>query len=221
MFKAVVFDMDGVIVDSEQLSLDAFGKALSLCGITIDEEDIAHSCGLSDKNIIESMEKKYNKKIDFDLYAKKKVEFYRNNVNENGIHPFPKVRDFIKMLNEKSIKYIVASSGNRKKIQYNLEKTALSDLFKDVLSGEDFDKSKPDPAIFLKAAQRLGVEPSDCLVIEDSINGVKAAKNAKMKCIAITNTFKADKLKDADLIVDNFSQITFDVMRKLYKKQNK
>ena len=219
MFKAVIFDMDGVIVDSEHLSLDAFGKALSLFGINIDQEDIDYSCGLSDKNIIEYMEKKYNKKIDFDLYTRKKAEFYRENVQEKGIHPFPKVREFIKMLEEKGIKYIIASSGNRRKIQYNLEKIGMTDLFEEILSGEDFDKSKPNPAIFLTAAHRLGVKPSGCLVIEDSINGVKAAKNARMKCIAITNTFDVDKLRDADLVVDDFSQIIFDVMKNIYDEK--
>ncbi len=217
MFKAVIFDMDGVIVDSEQLSLDAFSRALNLFGISPDEDDVENSCGLSDKNIVAYMEKKYNKKIDYESYIEKKAEFYRGNVEEKGIHPFPKVRDFIEMLEQENIKYIVASSGNRNKIMYNLGKIRMTDVFGGILSGEDFDKGKPNPAIFLKAAQKLGVESKDCLVIEDSINGVQAAKNAKMKCIAITNTFKAEKLKNADLIVGNFTQITLDVMKKLYK----
>jgi beta-phosphoglucomutase len=99
----------------------------------------------------------------------------------------------------------LASSGDRVKVAFGMQALALNDIFEAVVTGDDVSHSKPDPEIYLIAAQRLGVPPAECLAIEDAPAGVEAAKRAGMRCLAVTNSVARDQLDMADLIVDSLA----------------
>jgi len=101
----------------------------------------------------------------------------------------------------------VASSGTHRKIDFNLEESGLSSYFETIISCEDVKRGKPEPDLFLAAAEKLETPPENCMVVEDSLYGVEAAKRAGMKCIAVTTSFPEEELKKADIIVDNLMEV--------------
>ncbi len=129
--------------------------------------------------------------------------------------------EFIKSLRENGFKIALASSGPGKNIRLILQGLGIENYFDAVVSGEDVTEGKPNPQCFLLAAQKLGITPKDCIVIEDAVAGVAAAGSAGMHCIAITNTHPAEKLKPADLIVDSLEKITIQVIERLLASKNK
>lgn len=211
----VIFDSDGVIVDSEKHSLKAFVQAIEENGIHLSDEDILSNCGLTDADIIQYMRKKFGKQIDLGKFSSRKKELYTEFVNKGILEIFPGVEELLSELLSNNIPYALASSGSKEKIFFNLEKTGLLSKFPIIISGEDFEKGKPDPAVFLAAAKRLKLNYYECVVIEDSINGILAAKNANMHCIAVAHTFKKDKLSLADVVVGDISQINLNLIKSL------
>ena len=109
------------------------------------------------------------------------------------------------MLRRKKIKIAVATAGNKRKLTFNLKCGGFD--IRNRVTADDIKHGKPAPDIFLAAAKKLKVKPNECIVVEDSLNGIKAAKRAKMFCVAVTNTFPRSKLKDADLIIDSLSEL--------------
>lgn len=214
---AVIFDSDGVIVDSEKHSLRAFVQAIDENGIHLSDEDILSNCGLTDADIIIYMREKFKLSIDLNKFSERKKELYTELVKSGILEVFPGVKDLLNSLNQDKIPYALASSGSREKIFFNLKKTGLTDYFPIIISGEDFERGKPDPAIFLAAAKKLNTATQRCVVIEDSLNGIKAAKNAGMPCIAVAHTFSADKLTEADLILQEIAEINISKIRSLIK----
>ncbi len=211
----VIFDSDGVIVDSEKHSLKAFVQAIEENGIYLSEEDIMSNCGLTDADIIKYMKSKFDKQIDLEKFSNRKKELYVRFIHNGELELFPGVKELLIELKNSNIPYALASSGSKEKINFNLTKTGIKDLFEIIISGDDFKKGKPDPSIFLAAAVRLNLNTSECIVIEDSINGIKAAKNAGMKCIAVAHTFSKDKLVSADIVINEISDINLNLIKSL------
>lgn len=206
---AVIFDNDGVLVDSEHISLIAYRRAIQEQGVDLREEDDDRYCGLTDADIIREMVKVYDKNLDLALFSSRKNDLYYELAEASALPAFPGAREFILSLRGEDVPYALASSGSRKKIAFNLGRAGLDDLFDLVVSGEDFERGKPDPQIFLKAAERLGVPPARCAVIEDSINGLLAARAAGALAVGITNTFAAEKLAAySDLLVASMAELT-------------
>jgi len=146
--------------------------------------------------------------LDIDLEAAKKrtYDIYLE-IIKGALQPLPGVHEFIKKCRDMGKKTAIASSADRRKVEGNMSEIGLSkETFAAVIVGEDVVNKKPAPDIFLLAAERLGLEPGQCLVIEDAVSGVQAAKAAGAKCLAITSSFSEDELCQADFISPNLAE---------------
>ncbi len=216
----VIFDSDGVIVDSEPFSLSAFRQAMEEQSVFLKDSDIMANCGLTDADIVKYVLQKLGQKVDEEVFHDRKQELYREKVQAGDLKPCSGAIILLDALAADKIPYALASSGSKNKIRFNLTRVGLWDRFPVMISGEDLPRSKPHPDIFLESAKRLGLTPERCVVIEDSLNGIKAAHNARMKCVAVAGTFPPAALTRADFVVDSLVQITVKTLRFLVFEKN-
>lgn len=205
---AVIFDSDGVVVDSEPFSLAAFREAMEAQGVHLSDEDIMANCGLTDADICDYVFKKYGTNVDVEEFHTLKQKLYEQKVKEKNLQPCPGVTDLLNEIEGKEIPYALASSGSSKKITFNLSRVNLLHRFPVIISGEQMERGKPDPDIFLTAAENLKTHPDYCVVIEDSLNGIEAAKRAGMYCVGVAGTFPAERLQKADFVVESLEEVT-------------
>lgn len=204
MIEAVIFDMDGVLVDSEPVIEAAAMKGLLEYGVRAVPEDFIPFVGAGEDRYIGGVAKKYGVKYVPEM-KKRVYEIYLELVNEK-LGRFEGVTDVLKRLKDKGIKLALASSADMIKIEANLEVAEIpTDLFEVIIGGEDVINKKPSPDIYLLAAKRLGIDSKHCIVIEDAVNGIEAAIAAQMRCIGISTSFPKDKLKasGADYVCDD------------------
>jgi HAD superfamily hydrolase (TIGR01509 family) len=198
--RAVIFDMDGVIVDSEPYSMQALIDTLRLYGIEPTEGDVQRSYGRKIGDDFVDYFARYGVTADVNIaIAHKEARYYHLAVGH--LHPFPGVMSLLTRLRDRGYRLALASSGDRIKVAFGMQALKLTGTFEAVVSGDDVAHSKPDPEIYVTAAQRLGVAPIECVAIEDAPAGVEAAKRAGMNCIAVTNSVPREQLQRADLIV--------------------
>ncbi|MCL2480326.1 MAG: HAD family phosphatase [Spirochaetaceae bacterium] len=217
MIQAVIFDMDGVLVDSEIYHFEAEKLILEKIGISIQEEEIHSFVGLAMDKMWERVKKKYHLKKSVSKLVEEDTIFrvnYFRNVGE--IPPIDGVKELIEAIKTEGLKTAVASSSHPDLIKTVLEASNLLQYFPVYLSGFQVKHGKPDPDIFLETAAKLGVKPKNCIVIEDSYNGVTAAKKAGMKCIGYQNPSSGKQdISSADLIIKNFDQLNMDLLKSL------
>ncbi|MBW6410645.1 HAD family hydrolase [Clostridium weizhouense] len=212
--KAIIFDMDGVIVDSERIYFGIERDVFSHFKIKISKEEHEGFVGSS----LENMWDKIIKDKSLKICPKDTVNYHKQYVMKHmeGLElvPIKNVKEFINDIKEKNIKIALASSSTKALINLILNKLEIRNLFDVIVSGEEVKQSKPNPEIFLKAAKFLNVDPSDCIVIEDSSNGVRAAKKAGMKCIGFLNPGSGNQcLEEADIIISEFPKNYFDIQK--------
>ncbi|MBI2841799.1 MAG: HAD-IA family hydrolase [Chloroflexi bacterium] len=206
MLKAVILDMDGVIVDSEPFICEAAIRMFAEHGLTVRPEDFIPFVGAGENRYISGPAEKYGFKVDIPRDKARTYEIY-GVVVKGRLEPLEGVFDFIERCRERGLKLALASSADMIKIEINLNEIGLAkETFDAIVSGLDVEKKKPDPEIFLLAAKRLGLAPSECLVVEDSVNGVAAAKAGGFPCLAITSTFTPEQLSDADWFAPNLAE---------------
>ena len=210
--KAFIYDMDGVIVDSEPVHMAAEMKLFEKLGVKGMTEEKFHSYqGSSDLNAFAAMRQDFHLKEDAATLAKTKKYLFDKMMHEQGATPIPGVLGLIERthaLREKGLKTAIASSSDRAFIEFVTGDLGITDKFDLIESGAELPLSKPDPAIYLKTAADLMVAPADCVVIEDTTNGVKAAKAAGMYCIGFISPHSGKQdLSLADKIVDNMDDV--------------
>lgn len=211
MIQTVIFDMDGVIVDTEPVHHFAYNQQFKQLGITISPELYASFTGNSTKNIFERLKAHFELKQEVaDLVQTKRQLFNDAFDSKEDLYLLEGVEDLIKELHANGMQLVLASSSAHVTIQRIFNRFNLHQYFSHIVSGEDFPKSKPHPAIFLKAAELAQTPVSQCIVIEDSTNGIKAAKAAGIYCIGY-DSFHS-KMQDyslADQIITNFSELNY------------
>ena len=211
MIKTVIFDMDGVIVDTEPVHKYAYNQHFNELGIDVSEEMYATFTGNSTRNVFQKLKAHFDLAHEVeDLILRKRFLFNEAFDTKPDLELIEGVFDLIKDLHEKGIQLILASSASNSTINRVFNRFDLDQYFSHKVSGEDFPKSKPDPAIFLHAAS-LSVAPKEnCVVIEDSTNGIKAAKEAGIYCIGYkSKNSKHQEYSLADQIISHFSEIRF------------
>ncbi len=211
MIKAVLFDMDGVLSDSEPHHIKAFKELFRRHGIKLTNKDTTDIFGRFDDDIIRDLCKKKKVKCNVNRWYLEKREIVVSLLKKLPIPSFPDAIGLVKRVS-KSYKVGIGTSSSREEINVVLKKLNIKKYFDVILGREDVRQHKPSPELYIKLAKKLRVNPSECVVIEDSVAGVEAAKRAKMKCIAVLNSFPASKLKKADLIV---KQLTDKRVRRL------
>lgn len=208
----VIFDMDGVLVDSEEFICKAACQMFAEKGLAVKPEDFLPFVGTGEDRYIGGVAEKYNFPVDIAAVKNRTYDIYLD-IIQGALSPLPGVDEFIEQCKAMGKKIAVASSADRRKVIGNLQEIDLgSDCFDVVLSGDDVIHKKPAPDIFLLAAQRLGLDAKDCLVVEDAVSGVAAAKAAGAKCLALTSSFAEEQLSEADFWATDLKNASPDVL---------
>jgi len=214
--EAVLWDLDGVIADTADYHyrawVDIFGKR----GVNFSKEDFMRLFGQRHDTIIKFALGENISHEDFEAITREKQANYRRRVADN-IKPLPGAIELIKSLQEHSVKTAIASSAPLENIEIIIRGLGIEDYFQTIAWGTEVAEGKPSPQIFLLAAKKLGVPASNCIVIEDAIAGVAAAKKAGMKCVAVTNSHPRTSLKKANLIVDTLEAVTIADLAGLFR----
>ena len=205
--KAVIWDMDGVIADTARYHLQAWQQTFRKRGVNFTEDDFKHHFGQRNDTIIRDAIGQMVSPAEINTIAGEKEADYRRRVAQN-LKPLPGVIALINSLTVNGVKMAIASSAPPENIQLVTRGLGIDNCFQAIVWGREVTEGKPSPQAFLLAASKLGIEPRNCLVIEDAIAGVTAAKQAGMKCLAVTNTHPRTSLKEADLIVDTLEKVS-------------
>lgn len=218
MLKAIIFDCDGVIVDSEPHHLKAFQIVLESEEITLTEENYYDRyLALDDKGLFERILKENHKPVDNKILKRlilRKMPLYKK-LSEETLLLYPGVVAFVKKALG-TYRLAIASGAFRGEIKAALDKGGIRSAFPVIVSAQDVRKGKPDPEAYLTALEKLNtiasakgfIRPDECVVIEDSLHGVASARSAGMKCLAVTNSYPLEMLQGkADRIVDSLSDL--------------
>lgn len=211
--KAVIWDMDGVIVDSAQYHYEAWRYVFKKRGVDFTGEHFRRHFGQRNDTIIRSALGDNVSQAEIDAIAFEKEEEYRRRVKGN-IRALPGAIELIKSLDEGGFCMAVASSAPPENIQMILRELGIGGYFQAVVYGREVKHGKPNPEAYLLAARKLGIEPAGCMVIEDAVAGVTGAKRAGMCCIGVTTTHPREKLSEADIVVDTLESVDASTLEK-------
>jgi HAD superfamily hydrolase (TIGR01509 family) len=216
MAEAVIFDMDGVIYDSEPGYFYGINKVLGQFGKQVSMEYNNKYIGGSSRWYWTDVIKKFDLNLTVESGIRQMNEFRKELLEKEGMKSIDGALELLHILKCQGIPLALASSSTMSQIKEVVETFQITDCFQAFLSGEECTRQKPDSEIFLRAAEELNILPKDCLVIEDSVNGITAAKKAGMKTIGYHNTeFGSSKVDDADHVVTSMRDITIKLCREM------
>ena len=219
MIKAVIFDADGVLFDTEGAVREATQKVFwTLYRTKVKEEDCRFITGQGTDVYLVTIGNKYG--VTVDLGKARALRFaYFKRLLTGRLRVFPGAGFLVKDVKKAGLKVGVATSGERKKLEFTFKeaKFKFSD-FDAVLTKDDVEYTKPHPEVYLRILKELALKPKECVVIEDSIAGVTAAKKAGVWCVAVTNSFPREKLTKADLVVGSLAKLPLATILKLGKR---
>jgi beta-phosphoglucomutase len=230
LLRAIIFDFDGIIVDSEPLVMRLTQEMAAQEGWTLSEEDYYHKyLALDDRGIVDNLFQIHGRRLNPARRAELiawKARAYMDAI-QDGLPSFPDAEEFIRKV-AAEFPLAIASGSLRVEIEHLLEKFGLRDKFKVLVTADDVARSKPDPEVFVKALATLGkvafdaqtghppLRAAECLVIEDAAAGVDAAHAAGMKCMALAHSLPLDVLGHAEWVFDNFGEVDFEAIRSAF-----
>jgi beta-phosphoglucomutase len=207
MIKGILFDMDGVLSDSEQYISKAAIMMFGELGLNVKPEDFKPFVGTGENRYIGGVAEKYGLKVDIEKVKARTYSIYQEIIKSN-LKPLPGAVIFVKSCRERGLKIAVATSADEVKMKANLREIGIpASMFDATVNGLEVVNKKPAPDIYLMAAQKLGLKPGECLVIEDSVSGIKAAKSAGCRILALTTSFDRSLLTEADWICKNLANV--------------
>ncbi|HEY3302409.1 MAG TPA: HAD family phosphatase [Candidatus Binatia bacterium] len=231
MLRAVIFDFNGILVNDEPIHWELFRRVLLEEGLALsDKEYYERYLGMDDRGCFRAVFQDRGRSLNDAALAKlikRKAEYYRASIADRMV-VFPGVKELVPELAAR-FPLAVASGALRDEIELVLQSFGLRNLFRAIASAEDVAEGKPDPGIFLKALQTLNdesgesgpgkelIRPSECLVIEDSKEGILAAHRAGMKCLAVANSYPAHDLASANAVADSLKDVTVALLESLFK----
>jgi beta-phosphoglucomutase len=215
---AVIFDMDGVLVDSYHAHFESWQKFYGELCVEYDEEKFAADFGRTSRDIL-------RRTLGDDLsdeqvvaWDTRKEALYRDILREH----FPAkdgAIELIQALDDGGFKLAVGSSGPPENVSLAIDQLAADAHFDATVTGADVTRGKPDPQVFLIAAEKLGVAPANCAVVEDAVHGITAAKRAGMIAIGLTGTLQRAELVEADAVVDSLRELSAERIRSLLESR--
>ncbi|HKJ26014.1 MAG TPA: HAD family phosphatase [Anaerolineales bacterium] len=202
---AVLWDMDGVLVDTGDLHYETWKIALAEEGYTISKENFDASFGMNNEMILEKyFGLKSGDQKSVQISIRKEVLF--REMAPGNVHLLPDVRNWLAWFQSQGVRQAVASSAPCENIELLVDVLEIRPYFNTLVSGAEMP-GKPNPDVFLHAAEQVGVPPARCLVVEDAVHGVTGAHAAGMKCIAVTTTNSAEALSQADLVLVDLTEL--------------
>jgi len=206
--EAVIFDMDGVLCDSEALINLAAIRMFQERGLAVQPEDFLPFVGAGENRYLGGVAEKYGHALDIAEAKKRTYEIYLGLVPDR-LEAFPGAVELVRACRAAGLKLAIASSADRIKVEANLRKIGLPpETWEVIVTGEDVAARKPAPDIFLEAARQLGLAPAACVVVEDAVHGIEAAKAAGMRCAAVAQTFSPEQLAAANLVRPGVKDLT-------------
>jgi beta-phosphoglucomutase len=225
MLRAVIFDFNGIIVDDEPIHFKLFQRVLVEEGIVLTEEDYyARYLGFDDRGAFIAGFREHSRPLSAKMLQElieRKADYYQEAIR-NHVTVFPGVKNLVADLAQ-TLPLAVASGALRHEIDTILKTVGLLDHFRAIVAAEDVNQGKPEPEIYLKALAALNahgdngkpIGAADCVVIEDSKEGIRGARRAGMKCLAVTNSHPAELLSDADAVVKSLEDVKLNFLRKM------
>ncbi|MBP7175178.1 MAG: HAD family hydrolase [Thermoclostridium sp.] len=208
MIKAIIFDMDGVIIDSEPIHFESDQLTMKFFGIEVSHGELNKYVGVANPVMWAELKEKFNLSASVDELLEKQDHFKGFLFNNRKLEPIDGIRNLLAEAQKAGMKIGLASSSGRTFIEMILNRLGIIHYFEVIVSGEEVKNSKPAPDIFLKAAEFLKISPNNCLVIEDSQHGVRAAILAGMTCIGFNNPNSGTQdLSSAHTAVSSITQI--------------
>jgi len=220
----LIFDVDGVIADTEAVnaraSIKVFADLLSVEGVV--RKDFEGGLGRGAEEYVKAAAKVHGLELSDEQIEKVtqvRQEYFLKILSQEPLPPFPGVLELMeKAMRREDFRLAIATSGTLEKSRAVLKAAKVPYRKMVYINGDHVKNKKPDPELFLLAAERMGIEPADCVVIEDAPNGIQAAKAAGAKCIAVTNSTNAENLSEADLVCDSLEKINLDIIKMLIQK---
>lgn len=206
MIEAVIFDMDGLMIDSERVTFEGYQHVLKKDNLTMSEETYKTLLGKTVKAVYELFANDYGEQYDVDQVIKEVHQYIADRFENDGVPLKKGLLELLKYLKENNYKTIVATSSHRSRVDLILKQAKITEYFDDSICGDEVTHGKPDPEVFLKACQKLNVSPDKALVLEDSESGINAAYNAKIKVIGIPDMKYPD---------EKYVQMTYSIMNDL------
>ena len=205
MIQAVIFDMDGVLVDSEEFICEAAMRMFAEHGVAVAAEDFLPFVGAGENRYLGGVAEKHGFPIDIERDKARTYDIYAEIVR-GRLEPLPGVHEFLARCRERGLRRALATSADEVKMLVNLREIGVPpETFDAVVNGLDVERRKPHPDIFVAAARRMGVPAGNCLVVEDAPNGVAAAVAAGARCLALTTSFSPDELSGADWLASTLA----------------
>ena len=215
--KAVIFDMDGVIVDNHYYHVQAWKTFAKKHNISISDDEITEKFGGINREIIPEILGNEYSEGEINEMANEKERIYRE-IYDPDIHEIEGLTNLLEQLKKEGFELAVATSAPTENSDFVLDRLNIRRFFTLITTAADITHGKPDPEIYRLTADRLKISPSDCIVFEDSVRGIQSALSAGMKVIGITTTNPAHIIREANLIIDSYSDITPDKLCELLKK---
>ena len=208
--------MDGVLVDSMPTHAEAFGILCERLGSTVWDSDISQFAGRGPEDVFGVLLPDKLKELGVDALNEEKEQIFRE-IYAPKAKLMPHLAEFLDGVKAHGIKCSVGSSGCYENVAMTWERCNLERWFEAKVCGDDVVNCKPSPEIFLTAAEWLGLQPEECIVFEDALSGVEAAKAAGMKVVTLTTTLPRERLEaaEADLVIDSFAEVDYDTLYKL------
>ena len=193
-YKAILFDMDGVLIESEFLMRHSAIQALAEYGISAKHEDFLEFTGMGEDKFVGGVAEKYGHTYTFDM-KERAYDYFGEQVKEMA-HVPAGVKEMLTALHQKGLVLAVCSAADLRKVRYNIKAIGVDEsIFSALVTGSDVERKKPFPDIYLEGARRVGIDPKDCLVVEDAISGIQAAHAAGMDAVGVPTTFSKEELE--------------------------
>lgn len=217
--RGVIFDWDGVVIDSSSLHEKSWERLAEESGNDLPEDHFKKGFGKRNAVIIPEILGWSKDPEVIERLGKRKEELYREMGRSQGIPILPGIKDLLEALRAEGIPCIIGTSTEKKNVELACEQHDLSGFFSGAVCTEDVSNGKPDPEVFLKAASLAGLEPQNCVVLEDSVHGIIAARRGGMKGLGLATTRDEKDLLEAgaDLVVDNPSKLSIGLLESLFQ----